>query len=86
MEDSQAWIFEKAKIFDFPPRVLKTVLNCRQKLSESCQFEKTRPLIHRFRDLKIPIETSRDYKCFQIFETRRDENSRLVSPRNQSRL
>ena len=47
MEDSQAWIFEKAKIFDFPPRVLKTVLNCRQKLSESCQFEKTRPLIHR---------------------------------------
>ena len=47
MEDSQAWIFEKAKIFDFPLRALKTVLNCRQKLSESCQFEKTRPLIHR---------------------------------------
>ena len=47
IEDFQVWILQKAKIFSVPLTVLKTVLNCRQKLTESCQFEKTRHLIHR---------------------------------------
>ena len=45
--DFQVWIFQKAKIFEFPLSVLKTVSNCRQKLTESYQFEKTRHLIHK---------------------------------------
>jgi hypothetical protein len=47
IEDFQVWILQKAKIFSVPLTVLKTVLNCRQKLTESFQFEKTSHLIHR---------------------------------------
>ena len=45
--DSEVWMFEKAKILDFPLTVLKTISNCREKLNESCHFEKTRHLADR---------------------------------------
>ena len=35
MEDFQEWNFEKAKIVIFTLRILETVLNCSEKLSES---------------------------------------------------
>ena len=47
MADSQVLKFEKAKILTFPVRVLKIVSNAKEKLSESCQFEKVRDLIDR---------------------------------------
>ena len=47
MADSQVLKFEKAKILIFPVRALKTVSNAKEKLSESCQFEKLRDLVHR---------------------------------------
>ena len=47
MEDSQVLKFEKAKIFILLVRALKTVSNAKEKLSESCQFEKVRDLVHR---------------------------------------
>ena len=45
--DSEVWLFEKAKMLDFPLTVLKTISNCREKLNESCHFEKTRHLADR---------------------------------------
>ena len=47
MADSQVLNFEKAKILSFQVRALKTVSNAKEKLSESCQFEKVRDLSHR---------------------------------------
>ena len=47
MADSQVLKFEKAKIFILLVRALKTVSNAKEKLSESCQFEKLRDLVHR---------------------------------------
>ena len=47
MADSQVLNFEKAKILISEVRVLETVSNAAEKLSESCQFEKTRDLSHR---------------------------------------
>ena len=47
MADSQVLNFEKAKILIFQVRALKTVANASEKLSESCQFEKLRDLVHR---------------------------------------
>ena len=40
MADSQVLKFEKAEIWIFAVRALKTVSNANEKLSESCQFEK----------------------------------------------
>ena len=40
-------MFEKAKMFDFPLTFLKTISNCREKLNESCHFEKTIHLADR---------------------------------------
>ena len=47
MDDFQVLKFEKAKILILQVRVLETVSNAKEKLSESCQFEKIRQLVHR---------------------------------------
>ena len=47
MADSQVLNFEKGKILISEVRVLETVSNAAEKLSESCQFEKVRDLSHR---------------------------------------
>ena len=47
MEDFQVLKFEKAKILIIQVRALKTVSNAKEKLSESCQFENLRCLVHR---------------------------------------
>ena len=47
MADSQVLNFEKAKILISEVRVLETVSNAKEKLSESCQFEKMWELVHR---------------------------------------
>ena len=47
MEDFQVLKFEKAKILIIQVRALKTVSNAKEKLSESCQFEKLREWSHR---------------------------------------
>jgi hypothetical protein len=47
MADSHVLKFEKAEILIPKVRVLKTVSNALEKLSESCQFEKIKDLSHR---------------------------------------